>query len=122
MIQVSQSMIQPYKGMNTRYNYCTDLDHISVKCSHTTMFIFCSSFSYNPDTNETSLLLTLWSGSDSDSFPTGLRDSLGNELSEAGQNIGIEIQPTIVRFGELYTFHFSTDCVVFYTHCRTHTL
>ena len=60
-----------------------------------------SSFSYNPDTNEASLLLTLSSGSDSDSFPSELSGSLGNELSEAGQNIGIEIQPTITRFGEL---------------------
>ena len=68
------------------------------------MFILCSSFSYNPDTNEASILLTLSSGTDSGSFPTGLSGSLGNELVEAGQTISIEIQPMIARFGELLIF------------------
>ena len=49
--------------------------------------------------------MTLSSGTDSGSFPTGLGGSLGNELVEAGQTISIEIQPTIARFGELLIFH-----------------
>ena len=64
-------------------------------------------FSYDPETNDASLLLTLSSGSDSDSFPSGLTGNLGDELTAAGESIGIEIQAMIIRFGKLHACFFS---------------